>query len=61
MEIQEHFYTKYWEHKFSAHAFAGAMERAVRRLSQRAIPLPIRQGMTTMCISSSTGSWSFRT
>lgn len=31
-EIQEHLYTKYWEHKFSAYAFAEAMERAVRRL-----------------------------
>ena len=26
-EIQEHLYTKYWEHKFSAYAFAEAMER----------------------------------
>lgn len=29
-EIEEHLYTKYWEHKFSAYAFAEAMERAVR-------------------------------
>src|SRR6266550_8538475 len=27
-EIQEHLYTKYWEHKFSAYAFAEAMESA---------------------------------
>lgn len=32
-EIQEHLYTKFWEHKFSAYAFAEAMERAVRRLA----------------------------
>ncbi|HEY3135325.1 MAG TPA: hypothetical protein VGL29_04680 [Blastocatellia bacterium] len=29
-ETQEHLYTKYWEHKFSAYAFAEAMERAAR-------------------------------
>src|ERR1700730_15296356 len=32
-EIEEHLYTKYWEHKFSAYAFAEAMERAIRRLA----------------------------
>ena len=37
-EIQEHLYTKYWEHKFSAYAFAEAMERAVRRLSHEGHP-----------------------
>lgn len=37
-EIQEHLYTKYWEHKFSAYAFAEAMERAVRRLAHEAHP-----------------------
>src|ERR1035437_8499758 len=31
-EIQEHLYTKFWEHKFSVYAFAEAMERAVKRL-----------------------------
>ena len=34
-EIQEHLYTKYWEHKFSAYAFAEAMQRAVVRLQLR--------------------------
>jgi hypothetical protein len=37
-EIQEHLYTKYWEHKFSAYAFAEAMERAVRRLAHEDHP-----------------------
>lgn len=37
-EIQEHLYPKYWEHKFSAYAFAEAMERAVRRLSHEGHP-----------------------
>lgn len=38
-EIEEHLYTKYWEHKFSAYAFAEAMERAVQRLSREGHPL----------------------
>jgi hypothetical protein len=38
-EIEEHLYTKYWEHKFSAYAFAEAMERAVRRLAHEGHPL----------------------
>lgn len=38
-EIQEHLYTKYWEHKFSAYAFAEAMERAIRRLAHEGHPL----------------------
>lgn len=38
-EIQEHLYTEYWEHKFSAYAFAEAMERAVRRLAHDGHPL----------------------
>lgn len=38
-EIQEHLYTKYWEHKFSAYAFAEAMERAARRLAHERHPL----------------------
>lgn len=37
-EIEEHLYTKYWEHKFSAYAFAEAMERAVKRLIQEGHP-----------------------
>jgi hypothetical protein len=37
-EIQEHLYTKYWQHKFSAYAFAEAMERAVRRLAYEGHP-----------------------
>ena len=37
-EIQEHLYTKYWQHKFSAYAFAEAMERAVRRLTHEGHP-----------------------
>jgi transposase len=37
-EIQEHLYTKFWEHKFSAYAFAEAMERAVRRLIHEGHP-----------------------
>ena len=38
-EIQEHLYTKYWEHKFSAYAFADAMLLAIRRLSHEGHPL----------------------
>jgi hypothetical protein len=38
-EIQEHLYTKYWEHKFSAYAFAEAMERAARRLACEGHPI----------------------
>jgi hypothetical protein len=38
-EIREHLYTKYWEHKFSAYAFAEAMERAVLRLAHEGHPL----------------------
>src|ERR1039458_8281925 len=37
--IEEHLYTKYWEHKFSAYAFAEAMERAVRRLAHEGHPI----------------------
>lgn len=37
-EISEHLYTKYWQHKFSAYAFAEAMERAVRRLAHEGHP-----------------------
>lgn len=37
-EIEEHIYTKYWEHKFSAYAFTEAMERAVRRLAHEGHP-----------------------
>jgi hypothetical protein len=47
-EIQEHLYTKYWEHKFSAYAFAEAMERAARRhvgSPMKAIHLQIHHGM----------------
>lgn len=38
-EIQEHLYTKYWDHKFSAYAFADAMLVAVRRLIHEGHPL----------------------
>jgi hypothetical protein len=38
-DIEEHLYTKYWEHKFSAYAFAEAMERAVWRLAREGHPL----------------------
>jgi hypothetical protein len=37
--IEEHLYTKFWGHKFSAYAFAEAMERAVRRLMREGHPL----------------------
>jgi hypothetical protein len=37
--IEEHLYTKYWEHKFSAYAFADAMVRAVVRLAHEGHPL----------------------
>lgn len=36
--IEEHLYTKYWEHKFSAYAFASAMERAIKRLAHEGQP-----------------------
>jgi hypothetical protein len=38
-EIEEHLYTKYWEHKFSAYAFAEAMGRAVQRLAHEGHPV----------------------
>ena len=38
-EIQEHLYTKYWEHKLPAYAFAEAMERAAPRLAHKGHPL----------------------
>jgi hypothetical protein len=38
-ELQEHIYTKYWEHKFHATVFAQAMLRAVRRLAFEGQPL----------------------
>jgi hypothetical protein len=38
-EIEEHLYTKYWEHKFSAYAFSEAMDRAVTRLMHEGHPL----------------------
>lgn len=38
-EIEEHLHTKYWEHKFSAYAFAEAMQRAVLRLAHEGHPL----------------------
>jgi len=38
-EVEEHLYTKYWEHKFSAYAFSEAMERAVTRLMHEGHPL----------------------
>jgi hypothetical protein len=41
-EIEEHLYTKYWEHKFSAYAFAEAVERAVRRLMHEGHPFARR-------------------
>jgi len=31
--IEDHMYTKYWEHRYSAYAFAEAMERAIVRLT----------------------------
>jgi len=37
-EIQEHLYTKFWQHRFSAYAFAEAMERAVYRLAHEGHP-----------------------
>jgi len=37
-KIQEHLYTKFWEHKFSAYAFAEAMERAIVRLAREGNP-----------------------
>lgn len=38
-EITEHIYTKYWWHKYHATVFAGAMQRAVRRLQNEGHPL----------------------
>ena len=37
-QIEEHIYTKYWTHKFSAYAFARAMGRAIRRLMHEGHP-----------------------
>lgn len=36
--IEDHMYTKYWQHKYSAYAFAEAMERAVVRLTREGHP-----------------------
>lgn len=36
--IEDHIYTKFWQHKFSAYAFSHAMERAVRRLIHEGHP-----------------------
>ncbi len=36
--IEEHLYTKYWQHKFSAYAFAESMEMAIRRLAHEGHP-----------------------
>lgn len=36
--IEDHTYTKFWQHKFSAYAFAEAMERAVLRLIHEGHP-----------------------
>ncbi len=36
--IEDHMYTKYWQHKYSAYAFAEAMERAIIRLSREGHP-----------------------
>jgi hypothetical protein len=36
--IEDHIYTKFWEHKFSAYAFSNAMVRAVRRLAHEGQP-----------------------
>lgn len=38
-EIEDHMYTKFWEHKFSAYAFSRAMERAVRRMIHEGAPV----------------------
>lgn len=36
--IDDHMYTKYWQHRFSAYAFAEAMERAIVRLTREGHP-----------------------
>lgn len=36
--IEEHIYTKFWQHKFSAYAFSSAMQRAVRRMAHEGHP-----------------------
>jgi hypothetical protein len=55
-EIQEHLYTKYWQHKFSAYAFAEAMERAVRRPPMKVTLSPPPRGMMKTSTSSCVGS-----
>jgi hypothetical protein len=55
-EIEEHLYTKYWEHKFSAYAFAEAMERAVYGLRTKGILSLSLRATTTMFIFLSAGS-----
>ena len=32
--LEDHIYTKYWKHKYSAYAFSNAMRRAVQRMAQ---------------------------
>ncbi len=36
--IEDHMYTKFWQHRYSAYAFAEAMERAVVRLIHEGHP-----------------------
>lgn len=36
--IEDHMYTKFWEHRYSAYAFAEALERAVVRLTHEGHP-----------------------
>ena len=39
IQVEEHIYTKYWEHKFHGRVFADAMVRAVLRLGGEGHPV----------------------
>jgi len=39
IQIEEHIYTKYWEHKFHGRVFADAMVRAILRLGSEGYPV----------------------
>jgi hypothetical protein len=41
VEITEHIYTKYWQHKFPAHVFVEAMLRAIKRLRSEGHPFTL--------------------
>ena len=54
--IQEHLYTKFWEHKLSAHVFAEAMERVSVGSHRRDTHSPSHHAMMKMFTFSCAGN-----